>query len=320
LTINCLQVPTYKLLSEGFNTGYGTINPARSIEVAAALSCIILQSSQNDMFGGQGHANFDNDLSSFVKLSREKIIKSFKEIGVPAKNLKAKVESELIKRINQAMQTVVYNLNSMHSRAGAQVPFSSINIGIPDSKEAAMVCQSLLEQYLKGMGNGEQPIFPNIIFRVKSGVNRNPGDPYYYLFQLACHVASQRMNPTFMNIDADFNKAFYDRGIYPATMGCRTYVMSNINGKEGSEGRGNIAPVTLNIVRLAVQSGKDIKKFFTLFDKLIDFGKDQLMHRYSVLKTLKVCDLPFVAGQKLMVGSEKLKLNDSIEPILKQGT
>jgi ribonucleoside-triphosphate reductase len=206
LTVNCLHVPTYKMLSEGFNTGYGMTKPAKRIETAAALSCILVQSSQNDMFGGQSHPNFDNDLAPFVKMTRKEIEKQCVEMKVPKNEMSKIVERILIKRIKQSAQAVIYNLNTMHSRAGAQVPFSSINIGIPDTKEAAMLCQAILEEYLKGMGNGEQAIFPNIVFRVKSGINRNPGDPYYYLFQLACHVSSQRMNPTFMNMDADFNK------------------------------------------------------------------------------------------------------------------
>jgi len=262
LTINCLNLPTYRLLSEGFNTGYGMIKPAKRIETAADLSCILMQSSQNDMFGGQGHPNFDNDLAPFVKLTRMEITKEMKALKIPAKELKATVERILVKRVSQSMQKVIYNLNTMHSRAGAQVPFSSVNIGLCDNDESAMLCQALLEQYLKGMGNGEQPIFPNIIFRVKKGVNRDPGDKYYYLFKLACHVASQRMNPTFMNIDADFNLAHYNKGNYPATMGCRTYVMSNVNGKEVAEGRGNNFPVTINLVRLGIQANKNIDLFW----------------------------------------------------------
>jgi ribonucleoside-triphosphate reductase len=279
------------------------------------------------MFGGQAHPNFDNDLAPFVDMTRKEIRRDLESIGLSGKELKEKTESMLVKRVRQAMQSVIYNLNTMHSRAGAQVPFSSINIGIPKTgsaqgdSDAAMLCQALLEEYLKGMGHGEQPIFPNIIFRVKNGVNREPKDKYYFLFQIACHVASQRMNPTFMNIDADFNAEYYKKGEIPSTMGCRTYVMSNVNGPFGTAGRGNIAPVTMNIVRLAIQAGRgNIKKFFELFDALVYKCKDQLMHRYSVLKNLKVSDLPFVAGQKLMKGSEKLNMDDSIEPILKQGS
>lgn len=320
LTLNCLHIPTKKLLMNGFNTGYGTINPPKHIEVAAELLCIILQASQNDMFGGQSHPNFDNDLAHFVKLSRIEIEKKFEDIGVSKKDFDKMVKQELVKKVNQAMQAVVYNLNTMHSRAGSQVPFSSINIGIPHSPEAAMICQSFLEQYFKGLGQGEQPIFPNIIFRVKKGVNRDPGDPYYYLFQIACFVASQRMNPTFMNIDADFNKEYYDKGYMPATMGCRTYLMPNVNGEPGVEGRGNNAPATINLVRVGIQAKKNLNTFWKILDERIEFAKNQLLHRHKTLMNLKVKDLPFVIGQGLMVGSEKLKPNDSIEPVMKNGS
>jgi ribonucleoside-triphosphate reductase len=320
LTINCLHLPTKKVLSEGFDTGYGQTNPPKKIETAVALACIMMQSSQNDMFGGQSHPNLDNDFAPYVRMTRKSIIKDLEAAGVNKKEIATVAERLLIKRVSQSMQALIYNLNTMHSRAGSQVPFSSINVGIPDSKESAMVCQAILEEYLKGMGNGEQPIFPNIIFRVKKGVNRDKTDPYYYLFKLACHVSSQRMNPTFMNIDADFNKEYYDKGILPATMGCRTYILSNVNGPAGTDGRGNIAPVTINLVRLGIKANKNLNTFFKLFDETIENCRKQLMHRYSVLKNLKVKDLPFVAGQNIMKGSEKLNPNSSIEPILKQGS
>ena len=319
LTTNCLHLPTYKLLKEGFNTGYGTILPAKNIESAAAILCIALQASQNDMFGGQSHPNFDNDLADVVELTRKKIINTIKEIGGDIKNKKM-IENILEKRIKQAMQAVIYNLNTMHSRAGSQVPFSSLNIGIPKNDDAALICKYLLLEYEKGLGNGEQPIFPNIIFRIKDGVNKKPNDKYYYLFELAARVASLRMNPTFMNIDSDFNKQYYQEGIIPATMGCRTYLMSNINGKDGVYGRGNNAPCTINLVRLAIKAKKNLKLFFKLLEKMCVLVKDQLLHRFSVLKKLKVKDLPFVTGQHLMVGSEKLNRTDSIEAVMKNGT
>ena len=319
LTTNCLHLPTYKLLKEGFNTGYGTILPAKNIESAAAILCIALQASQNDMFGGQSHPNFDNDLADVVELTRKKIINTIKEIGGDVTNKKM-IENVLEKRIRQAMQAVIYNLNTMHSRAGSQVPFSSLNIGIPKNDDAALICKYLLLEYEKGLGNGEQPIFPNIIFRIKDGVNKKPSDKYYYLFELAARVASLRMNPTFMNIDSDFNKQYYQEGIIPATMGCRTYLMSNINGKDGVYGRGNNAPCTINLVRLAIKAKKNLKLFFKLLEKMCVLVKDQLLHRFSVLKKLKVKDLPFVTGQHLMVGSEKLNRTDSIEAVMKNGT
>lgn len=320
LTINCLHIPTRQMLESGFNTGYGTIKPPKRIETAAELSCILLQSTQNDMFGGQSHPNFDNDMGIFIEPTRKEIKERFIEFGVPLDNIEELVEKRLSERVHQAMQGVVYNLNTMHSRAGSQVPFSSVNIGIPDSKDAALICEIFLLEYEKGLGKGEQPIFPNIIFRVKEGVNREKDDPYYYLYELACKVAAKRMNPTFMNIDADFNKEYYDKGYMPATMGCRTYIMKNINGEPGCEGRGNIAPTTINLPRIGLQAKKDINKFFELFDERIDMAKESLMHRYNKLKKLKVRDLPFVAGQYLMKGSEGLGQLDSIEPILKQGS
>ena len=320
LTINCLHIPTKEILERGFNTGYGTISPPKRIETAAELSCILLQSSQNDMFGGQSHPDFDNDISVFVEPTRQEVRKELEELGVDGERLDELVEKKLNKRIHQAMQGIVFNLNTMHSRAGSQVPFSSINLGIPYTRDAALVCEAFLEEYEKGLGKGEQPIFPNIIFRVKEGINREAEDPYHYLYQLACRVASKRMNPTFMNIDADFNKEFYDKGYMPATMGCRTYLMKNINGEPGCKGRGNIAPVTVNLPRIAIESGKSTDKFFEILQQRLSLAKEALLNRYGVLKNLKVKDLPFVAGQGLLKGSEGLKEGDSIEPILKQGT
>ena len=321
LTTNCLHIPTREVLEKGFNTGYGTINRPKRIESAAELSCILLQSTQNDMFGGQSHPDFDNDMAVFVEPTRQEIKKEFLEFSIEdGEKLNNLVEKKLRKVISQSMQGIVYNLNTMHSRAGSQVPFSSINLGIPFSKDAALVCELFLLEYEKGLGKGEQPIFPNIIFRVKEGVNREKGDPYRYLYDLAARVASKRMNPTFMNMDSDFNKYYFDKGIVPATMGCRTYIMSNVNGEPGTKGRGNIAPTTINLPRIGILAKKDIDKFFELLKSRLDMARDALMHRYNILKNLKVKDLPFVAGQGLMKGSEGLKDNDSIEPILKQGT
>lgn len=320
LTTNCLHIPTKEVLQKGFNTGYGYIRPPKRIESACELSCILLQSTQNDMFGGQSHPDFDNDMGIFVQPTRVQIRDELRELCVPEDKLDEMVEKKLIRNIEQAMQGIVYNLNTMHSRAGSQVPFSSVNLGIPNSKDAALVCEIFLKEYEKGLGKGEQPIFPNIIFRVKQGVNRESNDPYYYLYELACRVAAKRMNPTFMNIDADFNKSFYDKGVLPATMGCRTYVCSNVNGEPGTKGRGNIAPTTINLPRLGLMAKGDLEKFYQLLDGKLELSKEALLHRYNVLKKLKVKDLPFVAGQGLMKGSENLSSDDSIEPILKQGT
>ena len=319
LTVNCLHIPTKEILERGFNTGYGFINPPQRIDTAATLSCILLQSSQNDLFGGQSHPDFDNDLAFFVERTRKEIKEEADKYiteSLKEKFIEEKVESS----IRQAMQGIIYNLNSMHSRAGSQVPFSSVNLGLPTSDDAALICKIFLEEYEKGLGKGEQPLFPNIIFRVKKGLNANKEDKYYYLYQLACRVASKRMNPTFMNIDADFNKKYYDMGYVPATMGCRTYIMSNINGEPGCKGRGNIAPVTINLPRIGIQAKGDVNKFFNILEERLELAKESLLHRYSVLKNLKVKDLPFAVGQGLMKGSEGLSDKDTIEPILRQGT
>jgi ribonucleoside-triphosphate reductase len=320
LTTNCLHIPTKEVLEKGFNTGYGYIRSPKRIESAAELSCILLQSTQNDMFGGQSHPDFDNDMGGFVEPTRQQIKNELLEMSVDESKIDELTEKKVLRAIEQAMQGIVYNLNTMHSRAGSQVPFSSINLGIPNSKDSALVCEIFLKEYEKGLGKGEQPIFPNIIFRLKEGVNREENDPYFYLYKLACRVAAKRMNPTFMNIDSSFNKKYYDEGVLPATMGCRTYVCSNINGEPGTKGRGNIAPTTINLPRIGILSKGDVNKFFELLDLRLNLAKESLLHRYEKLKKLRVKDLPFVAGQGLMKGGENLSPEDSIEPILKQGT
>ncbi|MGL4797870.1 MAG: anaerobic ribonucleoside-triphosphate reductase [Cellulosilyticaceae bacterium] len=322
LTTNCLHIDTGMVFEQGFNTGYGTIKKPKRIESAAELSCILLQSSQNDMFGGQSHVNFDNDMAPYVGYTRSEIETEYAPLTqvMDPQAFQTFIEEKLKLRVHQAMQGIVYNLNTMHSRAGSQVPFSSLNIGVPTTKDAALVCEIFLLEYEKGLGKAEQPIFPNIIFRVKSGVNREKTDPYYHLFKLACRVASSRMNPTFMNLDADFNLQYYNKGILPATMGCRTYVCANINGPEGPNRRGNNAPTTLNLPRIGILAEQDLDRFWVLLDERLHWAKESLLHRYKVLKRLKVKDLPFVAGQGLMLGSEGLTPDDSIEPILKNGT
>ena len=332
LTVNCLHAPVEKLLTDGFNTGYGTIREPKRIGSAAALICIIIQSVQNDQFGGVNGGAIDNILAKYVHKSRlalrekyynlSKIVKT--EVSEDNHFIDNLIESDLEDECRQACQAIIYNLNTMHSRAGSQVPFSSVNIGIPvgdeqTKEDSAMICRLLLEEYNKGMGNGEACIFPNIIFRVKEGVNREESDPYYYLFELACKVAAKRMNPTFLNLDSSTYKPYYNKGLLMEIMGCRTAVISNVNGEAQCIGRGNIAPCSINLPRIALLT-KDVDKFFDLLDIRLKDAYDNLMYRYDVLKELKVKDLPFNCGQKLMVGSEELNSDDSIEPVLKNGT
>lgn len=291
-TLNCIQIPLGRLLREGFNTGHGYIRPPKRPGSATALACIILQSSQNDMFGGQSFAFFDRDMAPYV-------------------------ENATDDEVYQAMEALVYNLNSMHSRAGAQVPFSSINLGTETSEAARKVTRNLLLAYEAGLGRNEAPIFPNIIFRVKKGVNFAPGDPNYDLFQLAIRVAAKRLNPTFSFMDASFNAPYGDQVSY---MGCRSRVMANRRGPEVTEGRGNLSFTTINLPRVALKAERDLKKFFALLDEVAELGIRQLHHRYTIQARLKVKDLPFVMGQGLYLGAADLKPEDPIAEAVKHGT
>lgn len=291
-TLTCVQIPLGKLLANGFDTGHGYIRPPKRPSSATALAAIILQSSQNDMHGGQSFAAFDHDLSPFIAGASEF-------------------------DVFQSMEALIYNLNSMHSRAGAQVPFSSINLGCDLSSEGRMVTKTLLEAYEKGLGRGETPIFPNIIFRLKKGVNFNPQDPNYDLFQLAMRVSSQRMNPTFSFMDSSFNGP-YDAEV--AYMGCRTRVIANRHGPAVSTGRGNLSFTTINLPRLAIKANGHIEVFFQELEKILVLTARQLYHRYTVQSHLKVRDMPFLMGQGLYLDSELLKPDDEIAPAIKNGT
>ncbi|TEB17981.1 Anaerobic ribonucleoside-triphosphate reductase [Pelotomaculum sp. FP] len=289
---NCLQIPLYKLLSEGFNTGHGYIRPPKRPTTATAQAAIILQSSQNDMHGGQSYAFFDRDIAPFVQEASD---------------------SETY----QAMEALIHNLNSMHSRAGAQVPFSSLNVGTETSEPARRVVKNLLLAYEAGLGHGENPIFPNIIFRVKDGINYNPGDPNYDLFKLALKVAGRRLNPTFSFMDSSFNREYGDQVSY---MGCRTRVMANRRGPEVTDGRGNLSFTTINLPRVAIMAERDLSDFYRRLSAIMGLTVRQLYHRYGVQCKLKVKDMPFIMGQKLYLESEALKPDDPIEEAIKHGT
>lgn len=291
-TINCLQIPLKRLLKEGFNTGHGFTRPAQRLSVAVDHCAILLQDCQNDMFGGQSIPSFDEALADFGKeASQEEIF--------------------------QCMEGLIAKLNSMHSRAGAQVPFSSLNVGLDTSEGGRKITKGLLLAYEKGLGKGENPIFPNILFKVRSGVNRYPEDPNYDLFKLAMRVTAKRMNPTYIFMDTSFNSPYKSVDY----MGCRTRVISNVNGEETSEARGNLFFVTINLPRLGILANGNVETFFRLLDEKLDLCERQLMNRYEyVINNLKVKDMPFVMGQHLYMGSEGLKPEDSIEKAVKNGT
>lgn len=238
------------------------------------------------------------------------------------------------KETYQAMEALVHNLNTMHSRAGAQVPFSSINFGMDITEEGRMVSRNLLLAQEAGLGNGETPIFPILIFQVKEGINFNPGDKNYDLFKLSCRVSAKRLFPNFVFVDAPFNLQYYDPKdpeTIISTMGCRTRVIGNINGKETPVGRGNISFTSINLPKLGIeygikyryvkgQNGFDRNGFFIALDDVMDICIKQLLDRYEFQKSKKVKNFPFLMGQKVWRGSEKLSPNDSLEDIINSGT
>ena len=236
---------------------------------------------------------------------------------------------ETNKKAYQAMEAFIHNLNTMHSRAGAQVPFSSVNFGTDTSEEGRMVTKNLLLALEAGLGNGETPIFPILIFKVKEGVTLNPGDPNYDLFKLACRVSAKRLFPNFSFLDAPFNAQYYVEG-RPETeatyMGCRTRVLGNVCGDETVNGRGNLSFTTVNLPRIGIKHGQlngqkaDMAGFFAELDQKIDLVIEQLLERMEVQGNKRVMNFPFLMGQNVWRGSEKLGWDDTIADVIKQGT
>ena len=232
---------------------------------------------------------------------------------------------ETEKTTYQAMEALVHNLNTMHSRAGAQIPFSSLNYGTDTSPEGRMVIRNLLLATEAGLGNGETCIFPIHIFKVKEGVNYNEGEPNYDLFQLACRVSAKRLFPNFSFIDAPYNLQYYKEG-RPETeiayMGCRTRVAGNVNdpSREIVNGRGNLSFTSVNLPRLAILADHDIDKFFALLDNRIDIVIGQLKDRFRIQCGKKVKNFPFLMGQGVWLDSDDLDADDSVAEVLKHGT
>ena len=230
---------------------------------------------------------------------------------------------DVVEETHQAMEALIHNFNTLHSRAGAQVPFSSINYGMDTSPEGRLAVREVLNAIWSGLGNGETPIFPISVFQLKAGVNYNPEDPNYDLFLQACKTSAKRLFPNFVNIDAPYNLQYYKPGDYNsvvATMGCRTRVMSNINGPEESGSRGNFAFTTINLPKLALESKGDMDKFWQLFDKYIQISHDYLLERLHVIEQKHVYNYPFLMGQGVWMDSDKLSNDDSIKDVLKHAS
>lgn len=264
----------------------------------------------------------------YLKLEQEYLMKYIGDADIISKAQDFAIkeaEVEIDRNTYQAMEAFVHNLNTMHSRAGAQVPFSSINYGTDTSPEGRLVIKNILLATEAGLGNGETPIFPVHIFKVKEGINYNPGDPNYDMFKLACRVSAKRLFPNFSFIDAPFNLKYYRAG-QPETeiayMGCRTRVIGNVHepSREIIYGRGNLSFTTVNLPRIAIRSNGDMDYFFEELDKKIDLIIDQLLERYEIQARKKVKNFPFLMGQGVWIDSDKLNWEDEIREVLKHGT
>ena len=328
-TTTCTQIELRKLFKGGFNTGHGHLREPKSIGSYAALAAIAIQSNQNDQHGGQSIVDFDYAMGDGVRLTYERYLREAFEIRSALTNRIDYVWQEeyalkkTIRDTYQAMEGLIHNLNTMHSRAGAQVPFSSINYGMDTRWEGRLAIEQLLLATEAGLGNGETPIFPIQIFRVKEGVNYNPSDPNYDLFKLAMKISAKRLFPNFAFIDAPFNLQYYKPG-HPETevayMGCRTRVMGNVCGEETAPGRGNLSFTSINLPRLAIEAEGDKEYFYERLDRTLMLVRKQLLDRYQVQCSRTARNFPFLMGEGVWRGSETLKAEDPVGKVLDEGT
>lgn len=354
-SLTCCQHPLDHILQHGFTAGHGSSRPAKRIETAAVLACISLECAQNEMHGGQAIPAFDFYLAPFVRSSYIEEVKNLENlyddnfehlyqaeiddyIERPLNGLKgdARIKQHAINRtvarVHQSMEAFIHNMNTIHSRGGNQVVFSSINYGTDTSAEGRCVIRELLNSTYQGVGNGETAIFPIQIWKKKRGVSYLPNDRNYDLYCLACKVTARRFFPNFLNLDATFNQHELWRADDPkrymyemATMGCRTRVFENRYGMKTCVGRGNLSFSTINIVRLAIEcmDVKDkeqrIAKFFSKLDDMLEITAKQLDDRFQFQKTAYAKQFPLLMS-KLWSGCERLKPNDTIESVINQGT
>ncbi len=360
-TLTCCQTDPFRLFENGgFNTGHGHLRTPNSIGSYGALAAIILQANQNEQHGGQSIPNFDYAMAPGVNKSFRKALnrnlRRYNEftdqevqveipedieygedgrlidMGVPEKVV-AISNQDVEKETFQAMEGFIHNLNTMHSRAGAQVPFTSINFGTDTSAAGRLVVQALLDATEDGLGHGETPIFPISIFKVKEGINYNPEDPNYDLFKRSMEVSAKRLFPNFVFIDAPFNLEGYKPGDYRtevATMGCRTRVYGSVFPESDhiTTGRGNCSFTTVNLVRLGIKHGiclgerkeADWSGFYKELDEKMDLVADELLERYEFQANQHVRNFPFLMGQGNWFGSEKLGPNDTLRDVIKHGT
>lgn len=354
-SLTCCQHPLDHILERGFSAGHGSSRAAKRIETASVLACISLETAQNEMHGGQAIPAFDFYLAPYVRSSFVEELKALenltgenyahlynKEIDDYLKKPLDGLEGEArmvqhainktVARVHQAMEAFIHNMNTIHSRGGNQVVFSSINYGTDTSAEGRCVIRELLNSTYDGVGNGETAIFPIQIWKKKRGVNYLPGEPNYDLYVLACKVTARRFFPNFLNLDATFNQSEAWKADDPkrymhevATMGCRTRVFENRYGMKTSVGRGNLSFSTINIVRLAIEcmdiTDKEarINSFFAKLDNMLDVAARQLNERYDFQKTAMAKQFPLLM-RSLWTGAEELSPDETIEKVINQGT
>ena len=354
-SLTCIQHPLDLILEHGLKAGHGESRPAKRIETASVLACISMETVQNEMHGGQAIPAFDFYLAPFVrKTYEEEIDKVSALMNADFSDLKGAQIDDYLKRdlvglqgkeramqhainqtvgrVHQAMEAFVHNMNTIHSRGGNQVVFSSINYGTDTSAEGRCIIREILNTTYEGVGNGSTAIFPIQIWKKKKGVSYLPGDRNYDLYKFACKVTARRFFPNFLNLDATYNQDDAWKADDPkryvhevATMGCRTRVYGNKFGPKTSIGRGNLSFTTINIVKLAIEcmgiEDKDtrIQKFFQKLDWALDIAAKQLNERFDFQKTALKKQFPLLMNG-LWLGSEKLDDNDTIESVMNQGT
>lgn len=299
------------------------INLLKDIEDGEEIAGSVLKQIEKE----KGAVPSMADESDYIAVEREYLKEYLKEDEIEKAQRYAKkyADKEIERSTYQAMEALVHNLNTMHSRAGAQIPFSSVNYGTDTSPEGRLVMECVLKATEAGLGGGETPIFPIHIFKVKEGVNYNPEDPNYDLFRLACRVSAKRLFPNFSFIDAPFNLQYYDpkdHNTEVAYMGCRTRVVANNYdpGRQTTSGRGNLSFTSVNLPRIAIKAKGDLDIFFEDLDRKISLVVDQLLDRFKIQAAKKVKNYPFLMGQGIWLDSEKLGPNDEVGEVLKHGT
>ena len=320
LTTTCCQIDLLKLFRSNLAKALEVFGEDDNNEVDARELTERVEQQTGKWACLAGDNGYDEAMAKALSESLDE-----KTVAKCMKFARKYADKETRKGTYQAMEALVHNLNTMHSRAGAQIPFSSLNYGTDTSPEGRLVMEQLLLATEAGLGNGETPIFPIHIFKVKEGVNYNDGDPNYDLFKLACRVSAKRMFPNFSFLDAPFNLKYYKPG-HPETeagyMGCRTRVMSNIvdPSREITYGRGNLSFTSVNLPRIAIRSHGDLDWFFEDLDRKIDLVIDQLLDRFRIQCAKRVRNYPFLMGEGVWIDSEKLGPDDEVGEVLKHGT